>query len=196
MNLLSKIEKNTSERLQKVDNFVSLKQICLFLKKYQPDASWYDIRIVLSQELNSLSPELKLYSFSNGLMIDIAGINFQMALEGDRKPRTFEELGKYMEISAQSLLSNLDDTRVNGTELDNYGFKKSDLVERMKCDFTELVEHQEKPPAEIQALKDEIQSLKAEVAQLKKANLIPHKNAEFHATKREQILEGCYFLTL
>ncbi len=193
MNLSERISRLVSTEQKSRETFVSLKQICLFLKKQHPDAGWNEIARAFCQELNSLATELSFYSFSHGILTDVALDNALIRNEKNSRPRSFEEMGQFIEISAQGLLSDFDNRGINRPEFEKYGFKKADLVNHFGSDFTEQTPHQENPPAQ-QELFDEIAVLKAEIAHLKKISAKPHPNAERHSSKREQVLRAALYL--
>jgi len=194
MNLFDRIDKKISERRDKEAEFVSLKQICLYMKSVKPSASWQDVADSFVTTLLALQVAPKLYRLENGLMLDVSILNASLERERDSKPRSFEELGRFIGTSAQSLMSKLNDESINDPKLELYGYQKADLKSAFDTDFKNAGTMAPSWTDREATLMAEINQLCSENARLKKELSEPHPNAEKFATNREQILLAALYV--
>ncbi|MBP2168346.1 hypothetical protein J2125_001538 [Erwinia toletana] len=194
MNLFDRFDKKVSERRDKEAGFVSLNQICLYMKSVRPSASWQDLADSFVTTLLALQAPPKLYRLENGAMLDVSIVNASLERERDSKPRSFEEMGRFMGTSAQTLMRKLNEESINDPKLALYGYQKADLKSAFDTDFTDTADIPTLVTGHEATLIAEIELLKSENARLQKALRDPHPNAERHATNREQILLAALYL--
>lgn len=194
MNLFDRLDKKVSERREKEAGFVSFKQICLYMKSVRPSASWQDLADSFVTTLLALQEPPKLYRLENGLMLDVSIVNASLEIERDSKPRSFEEMGRFIGASAQTLMRKLNEESINDPKLALYGYQKTDLKNAFGTDFTDTADIATSVTDHEVTLIAEIELLRSENARLQKALSDPHPNAERFAANREQILLAALYV--
>lgn len=184
MGLLDRIQDKAAESARLQQGFISLKNILVYLKNMKPQASYSAIAESLEAEYLSLTEKPRLYSFTNGDLKLVELNDSALELTTTKNVR-WEPIDQNMYDTLHQVLNRVEDDRLDAEELEEYGFLNEEISAVFSIQFpavqcTEIDYH--KALAEKDARIHELEE--------KLKQQIPHKNADRHATKREDVLSA------
>lgn len=184
MGLLDRIQEKAAESARRQQGFISLKNILVYLKNMNPHGSYSCIAESLEAEYLNLVEKPRLYSLTNG-NLKLVELN-ESALElTTTKNVRWEHIGQNMYDTLHQALQMAKKEQIDAEVLEEYGFLNEEISTAFRIQFpasqcTEI--DYRKALAEKDA---RIRELEGKLKQQE-----PHKNAERHATKREDVLSA------
>ncbi|WP_034460812.1 hypothetical protein [Buttiauxella noackiae] len=184
MGLLDRIQKQAAESASIQQGFISLKNILIYLKNMNPQVGFKSLAESLEAEYLDLVEKPRLHFFADGHLKLVELNDSTLELNTTKNVRC-EPVGQGMYNTLHHVLQMVEKDSLNAEELEEYGFLNFEISTAFgiqfptdQCNEIDYLKALAEKDARIYELEEILKQLE------------PHKNAERHATKREDVLSA------
>ncbi|WP_316677941.1 hypothetical protein [uncultured Tolumonas sp.] len=178
MGLYDRINDQIEKSQNASSQFISLRNIYIYLKNHHAEASSESLLSSLDAEYQSLEVKPQFYELNGGRLMQI-NQHFQIPA----KASSFEALGKSFPITLSRIISDIKNDPLEHQSAKKYGFIRDEINKALGIDFPEM-------PCELRDYEAELSELRAENEKLKASKKKPHPNSERNAVDREDVLSA------